>query len=539
MQLKIKLFLILLNFVQKLKGNAKFNRPVSNLGGKRAQDEELVENSFGRILVFDNLNIFNPQTENDRKEIVCNAYISSEKREQHIQPMYKEFKKLRLPSTLQSTTIATAKPNELINKLNENINGQEIPNSLMLLIGNTGSGKTTFIRYFKELILNTQYPDLACYYEWIFLDMNNAPVSEKEIYEWIRDKIIESFKKSYTEIENGKRDFLERLFKKEIKNFENGKGQFLKDDKDTYNKEMYKLISENLDDKEKYIKSLIEYLISYHSKVPIIVLDNCDKRTKDEQLLMFQVAQWIKDNYKFLVLLPMRDSTFDLYKKQPPLDTVVKDLVFRIDPADLLKVLQARLDYITRKNEARGEEYCFENGIRVQMRKYEQVEYFKCILMAIRNNSWAMSIFYHLSNGNIREAIQLFEDFCKSGHIKAEDIFKIRNADDNYIISSEKIINPLLRKNRKYFSEEKSNFANLFYANPDDDLPDPFVRIDILLWLKNYMNIEGPNKIPGYHKVSSLMGDLQIVGHSESIIFREIKSLVEKNLFFLNLKLMK
>lgn len=36
-----------------LRGNARFNSPVSQLGGKRVQNEEMVENSFGRTLVFE------------------------------------------------------------------------------------------------------------------------------------------------------------------------------------------------------------------------------------------------------------------------------------------------------------------------------------------------------------------------------------------------------------------------------------------------------------------------------------------------------
>lgn len=103
-----------------------------------------------------------------------------------------------------------------------------------------------------------------------------------------------------------------------------------------------------MQDNTLYLNNLILYLKDYHKLLPIIVLDNCDKRNKDEQLLMFQVAQWLRTTFKCIVLLPMRDSTYDQYKDEPPLDTVVKDLVFRIDPPDLLRVIQSRLDYIIR-----------------------------------------------------------------------------------------------------------------------------------------------------------------------------------------------
>jgi len=40
------------------------------LGGKRVQDEELVENPFARAFVFENRNTFDPENEQDRIEIV-------------------------------------------------------------------------------------------------------------------------------------------------------------------------------------------------------------------------------------------------------------------------------------------------------------------------------------------------------------------------------------------------------------------------------------------------------------------------------------
>ena len=514
------------------RGKAIFNTPVSELGGKRVQDEELVENTYGRTLIFENRNIFDPETEEDRIEIVKNAYIPSSKREQHIEPIYKEIKKIKFNSLINSTLISTDEPIEIIDKLDRHISLKEPSYSLMLLIGNVGSGKTTFIRYFKEIILKRDYRDLSDKCDWIFINMNPAPVNKEEIYNWIKSIIITQIKDIHTEIDFNNIEIIRKIFRREIKEFEEGIGQIIKNDEKAYNYELYKIISQNTQDNEKTVKAIFRYLKEYEKKVPIIVLDNCDKRNKDEQLLMFEVAQWVRENYKCIVILPMRDSTYDIYKNQPPLDTLVKDLVFRIDPADLLKVLQSRLEYIYRLRGSDTDNYALDNGINIRVTNKEQIEYFKCILMAIRKNQWAMNIFYKLSNRNIREGIQLFEDFCKSGHIKSEDIFMIRASGEEYELPPHKIINALLRKNRKYFSEEKSNFSNLFFSKFDDDFPDPFTRVDILLWLKNYLKIEGPNNIQGYHRVDNIIKNLQTIGHNEVVIYREIKSLIKKGLIF-------
>ena len=182
---------------------------------------------------------------------------------------------------------------------------------------------------------------------------------------------------------------------------------------------------------DSYLEALLFFIKENYAKIPIVVLDNCDKRNKGEQLLMFEVAQWLRAQYKCIVILPMRDATYDTYKSEPPLDTVVRDLVFRIDPPDLLRVLQARLDYITRITEQSSNTYILENGMRVAVKRSELIEYFKYIIVAIRKDRWVANLFYRLADKNTRNGIQIFEDFCKSGHMKEKDILAMRVLGDD------------------------------------------------------------------------------------------------------------
>lgn len=515
---------------KEARGKKEFKTPVSQLGGKRVQNEELEENSFGRTFVLENRTIFDPETEEERGVIVENAYITSAKREQHAEPIYKEIRKFELPSKRHTTPIATDNPTELVQKISQRIDDKIEAYSLMLLIGNVGSGKTTFIRYFKKMFLEKKYPQLAQKCDWIFLNMNFAPLTKEEIYGWVKSEIIEQIKNNHQNINFSNFEVIKRVFRKELQNFEEGIGQLLKEDKNSYQKEIYQLLKEKMEDSSCFLNSLLSYLKGDYSFLPIIVLDNCDKRNKDEQLLMFEVAQWLRTTFKCVVILPMRDSTYDLYRNEPPLDTVVKDLVFRIDPPDLLKVLQARLDYIIRITEQTDTTYILRNGFNVSVKKTELIDYFKCIMVAIRGNNMASDIFYRLSDRNTRNGIQIFEDFCKSGHILAEDILMMRTVGKDYELPSYKFLNAMLRKNRRYYNGEQSNFINLFYSDFNDDFPDPFIRIDILRWLKDHNAKEGPTKNKGMFPTGEVVKDMQLIGHSKDIIIREINYLIKRGL---------
>lgn len=512
-----------------IRGTSQYNTPVSQLKGKRVQNETIQDNAFGRTFIIENRTIFDPQTEEDRSVIVDNAYISSAKREQHIDPIYKEIRKFEMPNQESYISIATKDPTELVQKISQRVEEKMEAYSLMLLIGNVGSGKTTFIRYFKRKFLEERHSDLAGKCDWIFLNMNTAPITNTEIYDWIKQEIIAQLKANHQYIDFSSLDVIKNVFRKEVHEFENGLGQLIKSDEKEYNLKLYEILSSKMSDNTILLKHMIQYLKEIKGSLPIIVLDNCDKRNKEEQLLMFQVAEWLRTTFKCLVILPMRDSTYDQYRNEPPLDTVVKDLIFRIDPPDLLKVLQSRLDYIVRNTKPEDRTYVLDNGMNVEIDYSELIEYFKCILMAIRQNSMTLDIFYKLSDRNTRYGIQIFEDFCKSGHINSRDFFMMRTAGKEYTLPSYKFLNALLRKNRKYYNGEESNFINLFGSDFHDDFPDPFVRIDILNWLKVQSRQVDKDKEKLF-VVSDIIKDLQLIGHKDTVINRELNYMLKKGL---------
>ena len=302
-----------------IRGTSQYNTPVSQLKGKRVQNETIQDNAFGRTFIIENRTIFDPQTEEDRSVIVDNAYISSAKREQHIDPIYKEIRKFEMPNQESYISIATKDPTELVQKISQRVEEKMEAYSLMLLIGNVGSGKTTFIRYFKRKFLEERHSDLAGKCDWIFLNMNTAPITNTEIYDWIKQEIIAQLKANHQYIDFSSLDVIKNVFRKEVHEFENGLGQLIKSDEKEYNLKLYEILSSKMSDNTILLKHMIQYLKEIKGSLPIIVLDNCDKRNKEEQLLMFQVAEWLRTTFKCLVILPMRDSTYDQYRNEPPL----------------------------------------------------------------------------------------------------------------------------------------------------------------------------------------------------------------------------
>ena len=519
------------------RGKAFFNSPVTYIGGKMVQNENIEQNAFGRSLIFENDKIFDPKSEDDRRAIISNAYVPSARREQHAEPIYKEIRKFETPSQKNAIPLATENPQELADRISERIGKRIDAYSLMLLIGNVGSGKTTFVRWFKWKYLGATHADIASKCDWIFMDMNHAPNSTDEIYGWVKNELLEGIKTLHSDIAFHSIEIQRHIFRNELREFEEGIGQLIKDDKVTYNHEIYELLKSKKNDNEAMLIAILDYLKGDYGIIPIVVLDNCDKRDRDTQLLMFEVGQWLRHKFNCIVIMPMRDRTYDLYKDEKPLDTVIKDLVFRIDSPDLLKVLQARLEYISRISTHDTREYTLQNGMKVIIGSDELVEYYKSIMLAIRQSEMIRNIFYRLSDKNTRKGIELFESFCKSGHISADEIFQIRATGGICKIPSYKFLNAILRKDRRYYNGDESNFINLFASNYNDDFPDPFVIVDILIWLNSNKNKIGPTGNRGMFRCNDVIHYMEIIGHKDTVVKREINYLVNKGLLYSETKL--
>lgn len=515
-------------YFKNLHPSAWFIKPISKVGSKRIQNEELSPNNFGVNLAFKFQHVFTPDSEDEKLAIVQNAYVSVKKREHHVDPIYKTIKRDVALSQINQSIIDTDTPHQLctsIAAVSTQISSRDKKKALILLIGSVGSGKSTFIRHFQHTSLPA---DISSKTTWLYIDMNSAKASNQGEYDWIAEQIYRILQSKYPEEDFETINMLCQVYREDIQIFDKGLGQLLDKHSPKYKEELYKRLLAIHGNPEKRLKKYVNFLCAKYQQTFIIVFDNCDKQTSEEQLVMFDVAQWLREYFPFLVIMPLRDSTYDAYQNMPPLDTVIKDLTFRIDPPDFLTVLQYRLNYIWRlqKDQLQVEGYNLSGSKHVELKKDEFINYFRSILNSIRQNSFAKDLFYGLASRNIRRGIEIFLNFCRSGHIPAEHFLKMRVTDGSYSLPAHLILNALMKGYRKYYSSNVSCIKNLFASEPTDVPPDPFARLDILVLLNSIV----AQKECKYLTVRLLLDKLIAVSHREETIVRELKQLIADEL---------
>ena len=501
------------------------SRAIQLLGGRSTRDEDVGYNDFGSKLAIDFRHVFNPESRKDRSHIVRNAYVPSQRRDHYVDEID------RIIKTAVSVFVPGGKlidnteaPDELLNALRA---GRTLENEIMLLVGARGAGKSTFIDYCREVRLP---PDLLESTLWVNLNLNGAPSERSLLERWLLDETVAGLRQAHPSV-----DFdqdIQKVFSVEVNRLKKGALAVLDPKSEAYKTRLADQLLALQSDPVSHAKAMSRYLAGERSKLLVVVFDNCDKRERDEQLQAFQSARWLQQQIRCLVVLPIRDVTYDTYKDQPPLDTMIKDLVFRIDSPSFTHILSKRLnlvlDELSAGSKSKVLEYTLSNGIRVRYPANELGYYLSCIFSSLYEyDRLIRTLILGLAGGDIRRAMEIFLEFCRSGHIGPVEFLKIRTLEGRYRLPYHVVSRVLLRRNRRFYNGDTSFLKNVFQCVPEDASPDVFVRADILEWLKAHYREDGPTGVRGFHQCNALLSDLMPLGHDAARIRAEVEYLVQ------------
>lgn len=506
-----------------------YQRPLAEIGGPSFQDEELPQNTFGATIVGDYGHIFNPKTRDDRANIVRHAYVASFRRQRYIEPIDRLIRNAVSPPAAEIPMLDdTSQPKEIASALRDRKN---LENQVLLLVGSVGAGKSTFVDYLSIVGLPQDIRDRTL---WLRINLNEAPLSPALAYGWLARSLVGEMRLQYPDIDFDHIDTLQKLFSPELNTLKKGALAVLDSSSPEYQARLADRLMALQSDSLAMAKAMARYLCAGPGRLLVIVLDNCDKRNGDEQLTMFQVGQWVQNEFRSLVVLPIRDVTFELHRNEPPLDTVLKQLVFRIEPPLFIEVLQARarlaLEAMRAATDAANTfTFRLPNGIRVTYPAADQGLYLASILRSLyAHDRFVRQVISGVAGRDVRRALEMFLDFCTSGHIGEDEIYKIRLFEGEYVLPLSIVARVLLRSQRRYCDGTKSYLKNLVQCFPDDALPDHFARLSILHWLDKHQRVKGPAGVIGFRRATVLIADLVQLGHDAARVRSELLYLLRE-----------
>lgn len=510
------------------------NKPNRIIGGKSYQEEEIAKNPLGETVTELYQWVFNPTNEDQRKYIVNNGYIAVQGNERINHEIDSVVRLATTASDIISQKIKnTSKPTELFSVLSQNAYTQ-----IILLIGKVGAGKTTFIDYlqYRDGLLPKELRNKLL---WARLDLNNAPLNKELIYSWIQMGIIKLIQEMHSDVEYDSLEFLYKLYAPLINSFEKGPARLFVKGSPEYNSKLYDAMQDWQADLSLTLNCYIRHFAAERAKTLIIVFDNCDKKDRDSQLLMFEVASWAKDKLKTIIILPLRDETYDNYKDEKPLDTAIKQYSFRIHSPKFQNVLTRRVELALQLISEKTNNSSSKQKIHVGQNMYlvfngndDGSKFLLSMLRAVlQNDNSIRRMMTGLSGGNIRLSLEMFLKFCSSGHIPVEEIIKVYSSPEaSYTIPPYLAVKALMRGDRRFYFGRHSYIKNLLDADiTDAGAPIYLTRLVILRWLKMQVqrDVKKNSALKGYNPITNLIKEVVPFGFPIDLILNQISYLAE------------
>lgn len=344
----------------------------------------------------------------------------------------------------------------------------------ILVLGGVGHGKTTFLRYLREVSAR----EALVNYIQIDVDFLDTPERASEVAEHIyketERQLLEYHRIDITE-DRQVRGFLNS----ELARFANSpRGKLYDHTSSEYRIAELEFIESQTALKQQYLARVMHHLRMGQHKFVTVFLDNLDRRDEQIQEEAFLRASAIARDWKCLVFVCLRPDTFSRSKKTGVLDSLAPQTI-TVSAPDVSILLKKRFEFASKV--AKGEQFAAATltgkGIRETALILPTVATFlECCRASFWENKNLVAMFNAVANGNVRDLLRYVSEFLTSEHLDTRKI--LDRIKDGYKIPEHEALRALLFGDNWDYSPERSRFTNLLdieFADPREHFVKPLV----------------------------------------------------------------
>ncbi|SDK37251.1 hypothetical protein SAMN05216282_105137 [Cryobacterium psychrotolerans] len=329
-----------------------------------------------------------------------------------------------------------------------------LSNRPVILLGDVGSGKSTFI----ERLIHVDAKEVLGESISIYVDFG-ASSTLKALSDHVLDACIEQLRDKYDTNILGLA-FAEDALRADTKLFDESPLGSLKDvDATAYASARIQFIQNAILDRASYIEKSLAWIRKSWRRQIVIFLDNVDQRSGEDQNQVFLIANELAQSWPATVFVTLRPETFYLSEREGAISGY-HPRVFTISPPRTDVMLRLRVEFALRQLQSSGRLGSFPNGIKVNS---DSLEVFLTTLAEnFRTNDQLMRLVDNLAGGNMRMALQFVTDFVGSGHIDTEKIIDVQRRSGSYTIPIHEFLRSMMFGDYRYYDPDSSPIPNLF-----------------------------------------------------------------------------
>lgn len=446
------------------------------------------------------------ETESEEEQFYRRCYCSSGALSQHAllskQMLEARYAAITEVSGLNST-IESANPKGANWTISPNIMQEAISRRPVILIGDVGVGKTSFLKHLifedaKDVFKNALY---------IYINFGARGTLDPQIKNLVlRDTEKQLFDRYKIDIREN--SFLRGTYASEIHRFQNGvfSGLF-HSDPPVAEQKLAEMLNGLLKDPYEHLRRAISHLTKGRHYQVVFILDNADQRSDNVQQEAFLIAQEMTKDWGCYVFVSLRPSTFYRSRTSGVL-AAYPHRVFTISPPRIDEFLERRLTYALDMAEGR---LPVERLTGIQLNIQSVALVIRALLSSLKSDD-IQEFLTNTTGGNVRDLLQFITAFIGSPNVNAEKIVKIMKQKKNqYRIPLHEFSKAALLGDYSHYHAESSLAINVFdirHADPREHF--------LLLQILAFMYSDGSHRDKdGFTSIDAIQTELQ--SHSFTI----------------------
>lgn len=389
----------------------------------------------------------------------------------------------------------------------------------ILLVGDVGVGKTTFIR---NLIKNEAKEELSRALV-LYLDYGTRPAVATDLKPYTSQEIIRQLR-DQAKVDIYERQFVRGVYNQRLEDFSRGIYSDLKEiDPPAYKVKEIEFLEKLIDQEDDHVRLSLEHIFKGQKRQIVLFLDNVDQRPPQFQEEVFLIAASVAAHWPVTVFVSLRPETFALSRARGAL-AAYQPRVFTIEPPRVDLVIKKRLEFALSQLKNSGQLPGLPAGTTISSKSLDN--YLRMLIRAFDSQTDVIEFIDNMCAGNVREALNYVASFVGSGHVDSEKILSIMERSGSYLLPLHEFLRAVIHRDAEHYDPSDSPIPNI-YDVASSSKSEHFAMLILLDYVERAGQVGGNH---GFVQRDLVLSFMQSAGFSVAQTLPQIRRAFDKGL---------
>ncbi|MBA5800725.1 ATP-binding protein [Rhizobium changzhiense] len=400
----------------------------------------------------------------------------------------------------------------------------------VLLIGNKGSGKSTFIdRFFGDILPEALRKKCLM----ARVDLAESTGSPANAIDWCILQLRNALETGITSGPAPDYEELQGIFFNDYQRLSKGPLRHLyESDKNAFKIEFGRLIETRRESQpDEYVRLLLHRAAKGHGLLPCLVFDNTDQFPLEIQDKVYQLAHSLESAAPVFNIVPITDRSVWRLSKAGALQSYTSRS-FYLPVPDAKQIISRRVSFIKKKLEGEKpatEAYFSRRGFRVQINDIRVMA--DTVEKIFVDNDYVTGLIGRLGNFDIRRMLKLAERIFVSPELKVDDIIRSSFGGPSVTADRLRTHRALIKGEYDRLSEIENDFVTNVFVTEQTKPGSPLLPFYCLWVLRQKLNASKAGESDDRHWLADdLCSYFDQCGVPEDITLRTLRRLYKRGL---------